>query len=58
MMGGVEGSTFVGGQAEQRRGLMKLEYPMEHGIVRNWDAMENVWQHVSSRCIRIMSTGW
>ena len=25
---------------------MKLNYPMEHGVVQNWDDMEAVWRHV------------
>lgn len=55
MMGGVEGSTFVGSKAEERRGLMKLTYPMEHGIVRDWDTMEGVWQHIYSDELKIRS---
>lgn len=55
MMGGVEGSTFVGSEAEQRRGLMKLDYPMEHGVVKNWENMEAVWQHIYSDELKIRS---
>merc|ERR1719362_967652 len=29
----------------QRRGVLKLEYPIEHGIVGNWDDMEKIWHH-------------
>ena len=24
--------------------ILKLEYPLEHGIVKNWDALEKVWE--------------
>jgi centractin len=32
MAGGLEGEYFVGKDIERFRGLMKLAYPMEHGI--------------------------
>ncbi len=25
---------------------MKLNYPVQHGIVTNWDDMEIVWRHI------------
>ena len=48
--GALEGSEiFVGSKADEHRGALKLEYPMEHGIVQNWGDMERIWQHVYSR---------
>jgi centractin len=32
--------------AEEHRGVLSLEYPMEHGRVSNWENMERIWQHV------------
>eukprot|EP00013_Stygamoeba_regulata_P005474 CAMPEP_0177636916 /NCGR_PEP_ID=MMETSP0447-20121125/4694_1 /TAXON_ID=0 /ORGANISM="Stygamoeba regulata, Strain BSH-02190019" /LENGTH=417 /DNA_ID=CAMNT_0019138811 /DNA_START=63 /DNA_END=1316 /DNA_ORIENTATION=+ len=37
---------YVGRHAEERRGLLRLSYPMEHGIVTDWTAMEKVWSEV------------
>lgn len=34
--------------AEAHRGLLKLRYPMEHGIVTNWEDMETLWNHTYS----------
>ena len=35
--GALEGSEiFVGNKADEHRGAMVLNYPMEHGIVQNW----------------------
>ena len=28
------------------RGILILKYPLEHGIVQNWDDMESLWSHV------------
>jgi centractin len=45
MAGAVEGGEFVGQKAEQLRGLLKLSYPIEHGIVKNYLDMEQLWNH-------------
>jgi centractin len=37
---------FVGMEAEQNRGLMKLQYCINHGVVENWADMENIWKHL------------
>ena len=37
------GQTFVGDEIAQiGRDLLTLKYPIEHGIVTNWDDMETV----------------
>ena len=36
---------YVGLQAEHKRGILNLKYPIEHGIVNDWDDMEKVWEH-------------
>lgn len=33
---------YVGDEAQAKRGFLSLSYPMEHGIVTNWDDMEKV----------------
>ncbi|XP_049389533.1 actin-7-like [Solanum stenotomum] len=37
--------TYVGDEALVLRGLLVLKYPIEQGIVRNWNDMENLWHH-------------
>ena len=36
---------YIGDEAQQKRGVLKIEYPIEHGIVKNWDDMEKIWHH-------------
>lgn len=38
--------SFVGNQAQLRRGLLKLTYPIDHGIINDWDSLELIWQQV------------
>jgi len=41
-------AILVGAKAEEYRGLLKLSYPIEHGIVTNWDDMEKIWKDMFS----------
>ncbi|VDK83170.1 unnamed protein product, partial [Cylicostephanus goldi] len=34
-------------------GVLSIKYPIEHGIVTNWDDMERIWQHVFSNELRV-----
>lgn len=49
MAGALEGDLFVGPIAEEHRGLLSLRYPMEHGIVTDWNDMERIWTYVYSK---------
>lgn len=46
LAGGLEGDVFIGNRAQSLRGLLKIRYPLEHGIVTDWDDMEKIWTHV------------
>jgi actin, other eukaryote len=36
---------YIGDEAQQKRGILKISYPIEQGIVRDWDHMEKIWNH-------------
>uniref|UniRef100_A0A6P4EI78 Actin-related protein 2 isoform X2 n=1 Tax=Drosophila rhopaloa TaxID=1041015 RepID=A0A6P4EI78_DRORH len=36
---------MVGDEASQLRSLLEVSYPMENGVVRNWDDMCHVWDY-------------
>lgn len=46
MAGGTDIDILMGRQAQELRGLLKIHYPMEHGIVTDWEDMERIWQYV------------
>lgn len=49
MAGALEGDVFIGSVAEEHRGLLSIHYPMEHGIVTDWNDMERIWAYVYSK---------
>lgn len=55
MAGAVEGDTFIGRKAQELRGLLKIRYPIEHGIVNDWEDMERIWQYIYTDELKTLS---
>lgn len=45
--------VYVGEEAMQKKHLLKLESPIENGIIKNWDDMEKIWQHAISNELKV-----
>ncbi|RCI12446.1 hypothetical protein L249_1140 [Ophiocordyceps polyrhachis-furcata BCC 54312] len=56
LAGALEDDVLIGKDAAaEHRGLLKIRYPLEHGIVTDWDDMERIWEHVYSDALKTLS---
>ena len=53
MFGSTPKSHFLGDDAQAHRGILSIDYPIEHGIVTNWDQMELIWHHTFYNELRV-----
>lgn len=55
LAGAVEGDVFIGSKAQELRGLLRLRWPLEHGVVTDWADMERIWTHVYQDELKVLA---
>lgn len=56
MLGAGQKECYIGEEAQSKRGILSLNYPIDHGIVTCWDDMERIWRHVYDYELRIKAS--
>ena len=48
--GALEGTeVFVGSKVDDHKGVLSISYPIEHGVVTDWNDMERIWSYAYSK---------
>ena len=53
MQGVTQKQQYIGDEAQAKRGVLNLAYPIDNGIVNDWQKMEQVWYHTFYNELRI-----
>jgi len=53
IMGTQAKEHYTGDEAIAIRGVLRLNYPIEHGIITSWDDMEKIWHHTFFSELRV-----
>ena len=45
MIGNGNRNSYISDDAQIKRGVLSIKYPIQHGIVTDWSAMEEIWSY-------------
>lgn len=46
---------YFGDESLKNRGILSLTYPLEHGIIFDWEGMVELWKHIYDNELKINS---
>ncbi|KAJ5068631.1 actin [Anaeramoeba ignava] len=50
-----EKEYYIGEEVQSKSGILNLNYPIEHGIIKDWDDMEKIWNYTFENELRVKS---
>jgi len=53
MVGMDQKDAYIGEEALSKSGVLKLDYPIEHGLITGWENMEKIWHHCYFNELRV-----
>lgn len=48
---------MIGDEAAENRSFLQMSHPMEHGIIKNWEDMENLWDYTFNEKLQVDTHG-
>ena len=56
MIGSEAKEYYVGNDAQEKKGVLSLSYPVAHGKIDDWDDMTKIWTHCYYNELRVDPT--
>lgn len=53
MVGLDNNDVYVGQEAVDKRGVLKMSCPLENGAIKQWDDMEKIWNHCMYKELKV-----
>jgi len=57
MVGMGQKQCYIGEECQSKRGVLSISYPLQYGIVINWNDMEKIWHHTLYNELRTTAEG-
>ena len=53
MVGLDQKDVYVGGEANEKRTVLNISYPIKQGVIQDWEGIEDVWFHTMSSELKV-----
>ena len=45
--------SFIGDEAMAKKGILKLNFPIDNGNIKDWESMKQIWAHIFANEVRL-----